>query len=66
MFSASYTVINSYELQYTTGFLYYHLFEGICFGRRRRIAVLYMLTLPMVDYTTSTCNLNVISTRIQR
>ena len=41
MFSSSYTVLNSYELEYTTSFLYYHLFEGICFGRRRRVAVLH-------------------------
>jgi hypothetical protein len=24
----------------TTNYLYYHLFEGVCFGRRRRVAVL--------------------------
>jgi hypothetical protein len=24
-----------------TNYLYYHLFEGVCFGRRRRVAVLY-------------------------
>ena len=39
MFSTSYTVLNSYEL-YTTRFLYYHLFEGIRFGRPRCVAIL--------------------------
>jgi hypothetical protein len=30
MSSTSKTVLNSYDRKYTTNYLYYHLFEGVC------------------------------------
>jgi hypothetical protein len=41
MSSTSKTILNSYTIDnHTTNYLCYDLFEGVCFGRRRCVAVL--------------------------